>query len=133
MAAYAYGHRDVVQLLLSRGAALEVEGSRFLSAAGTARAFRKTVILEILDEHTNRTGTGKNVDQVEGGEDGVSAIVKCDHSMIDEHTEEEEASSTASSSDENDVFYEALEPKRISKSEDTVVLPGPQEASRQDA
>jgi hypothetical protein len=51
MAACAWGRREVVQLLLSRGASTEVEGSRFLSAAGTARAFRRPQIIKILEDH----------------------------------------------------------------------------------
>ena len=51
MAACARGRSEVVKLLLSRSAAIEVEGSRFGSAAGTAGAFRKKEILEILEEH----------------------------------------------------------------------------------
>ena len=53
MVACAEGHSETVKLLLSRGASLEVEGSRFLSAAGTARAFRQEGILKILEEHTS--------------------------------------------------------------------------------
>ncbi|KAL8879079.1 MAG: hypothetical protein Q9198_003240 [Flavoplaca austrocitrina] len=51
MAACAESRNAVVQTLLSRGASLEVEGSRFQSAEGTARAFRKENILKILEEH----------------------------------------------------------------------------------
>ncbi|KAL8895392.1 MAG: hypothetical protein Q9207_008193 [Kuettlingeria erythrocarpa] len=51
MVACAEGENEVVQTLLSRGAALEVEGSRFKSAEGTARAFRQDKILKILEEH----------------------------------------------------------------------------------
>ena len=57
MVACAEGHRETVNLLLSRGASLEVEGSRFLSAAGTARAFRKEKIIKILEEHTGANNT----------------------------------------------------------------------------
>lgn len=49
MVACAHGHGDTVQLLLSRGASREVEGSRFLTAVGTARAFRQEKIVEILE------------------------------------------------------------------------------------
>ena len=50
MTACAEGHAEIVKLLLSRGASREVEGARYLSAAGTARAFRKEGILKILEE-----------------------------------------------------------------------------------
>ena len=53
MIACAWGYSEAVKLLLSRGASLEVEGSRFGTAAGTARAFRKEGILRILEEHTS--------------------------------------------------------------------------------
>lgn len=48
-------HNKVVGLLLSSGATIEIEGSRFKSAEGTARAFRKEAILKILDEHPERS------------------------------------------------------------------------------
>lgn len=51
MIACANGHCEIAKLLLSRGASLEVEGSRFLSAAGTARTFRKEAIIKILEAH----------------------------------------------------------------------------------
>lgn len=51
MVACAKGHGDIVNLLLSRGASREVEGSRFRSAAGTARAFRQEKILKVLEEY----------------------------------------------------------------------------------
>ncbi|KAL8910660.1 MAG: hypothetical protein Q9171_004076 [Xanthocarpia ochracea] len=51
MTACAEGRNTVVQTLLSREASLEVEGSRFQSAKGTARAFRQENILKILEEH----------------------------------------------------------------------------------
>lgn len=57
MVACAEGHCEIVNLLLSRGASLEVEGSRFLSAAGTARAFRKEKISKILEEHAGANNT----------------------------------------------------------------------------
>lgn len=56
MAACSEGHNAAVKTLLSRGAALEVEGSRFKSAEGTARAFRKEEILRILEKHTKERG-----------------------------------------------------------------------------
>lgn len=55
MVACAEGHCEMVKLLLSKGASTEVEGSRFLSAAGTARAFRKEAVLKILDEYAHAT------------------------------------------------------------------------------
>ena len=51
MAACANDNAEIVKFLLSRGASREIEGSRFLSAAGTARAFRKENILKILEEY----------------------------------------------------------------------------------
>ncbi|KAI4096216.1 MAG: hypothetical protein LQ339_007021 [Xanthoria mediterranea] len=51
MVACAYGHTEAVELLLANGAALEVEGSRFKSASGTARAFRQEKVLKILEHH----------------------------------------------------------------------------------
>lgn len=129
MAACAKGHRDVVRLLLSRGAALEVEGSRFLSAAETARAFRKTAILEILEEYTNSKEADKHKHQVEEAQDDVSEVVQSDHSNDKE--QQEGASSTASFSEEDDIFYETEEPAKTWT--DTVIHPEPHEASRQDA
>lgn len=67
MAACSEGHSEVVQTLLSRGAALEVEGSRFKSAEGTARAFRQEAILRILEEHEGRSSR-------EAGEDFINRI-----------------------------------------------------------
>lgn len=49
--ACANDHSTVLRLLLARGASLEVAGSRFGSAAGTARAFRRERILNILEAH----------------------------------------------------------------------------------
>ncbi|KAL8835310.1 MAG: hypothetical protein Q9170_003365 [Blastenia crenularia] len=51
MVACSSGHCAAVRVLLFSGAALEVEGARFKSAEGTARAFRQEKILEILAEH----------------------------------------------------------------------------------
>ena len=76
MIACANGHSTAVKLLLSRGAALEVEGSRFGSAIATARVFRKEDIVKILEEHAqSRTEeevempeSGANVNRL-GGED----------------------------------------------------------------
>lgn len=51
MGACASGQCAAVETLLSRGAALEVEGSRFKSAEGTARAFRNEKVLELLKKH----------------------------------------------------------------------------------
>ena len=50
-AACSQGHSEAVKTLLSWGAALEIEGARFKSAEGTARAFRKEGILKVLEEH----------------------------------------------------------------------------------
>ena len=52
MVACARGACEVVELLLARGASCEAEGSRFLSAIGTARAFRQTKIITILEKHS---------------------------------------------------------------------------------
>ena len=52
LAACAYGHEDVVKLVLSRGASQVVEGSRFKSAVRTARAFRWEAIVKILEGPT---------------------------------------------------------------------------------
>ena len=52
MAACAHGHTEAVKLLLSRGASLEIEESRFLTAEGTARAFRQDAVVKILEEHS---------------------------------------------------------------------------------
>ena len=49
--ACAANHSAIVRLLLARGASLDVVGSRFGSAAGTARAFRREAILNILEAH----------------------------------------------------------------------------------
>ena len=49
MVACAHGHESTVNLLLSRGASQEVDGSRFKSAIGTARAFRREAIVKILE------------------------------------------------------------------------------------
>ncbi|KAL8913122.1 MAG: hypothetical protein Q9171_002016 [Xanthocarpia ochracea] len=51
LAACSQGHSAAVKTLLSRGAALEIEGARFNSAEGTARAFRKEGILKLLEEY----------------------------------------------------------------------------------
>lgn len=51
MVACAYGHTEAVEMLLANRAALEVEGSRFKSASGTARAFRQEKVLKILEHH----------------------------------------------------------------------------------
>lgn len=51
MAACAHGHTEAVTCLLANVAALEVEGSRFKSAAGTARAFRQEEVLKVLGQH----------------------------------------------------------------------------------
>ncbi|KAL8735775.1 MAG: hypothetical protein Q9166_000639 [cf. Caloplaca sp. 2 TL-2023] len=74
MAACAYGHGEAVKALLEGGAALEVEGSKFKSAEGTARAFRKEEILKILEEHeraSQREGQDTSADggQIEKSED----------------------------------------------------------------
>ena len=61
MVACAEGENAIVRLLLSRGASCEVEGSRFLSAAGTARAFRHEEILEILEEYPHPTSPTKSI------------------------------------------------------------------------
>lgn len=58
MIACAEGHTEAVEILLANGAALEVEGSRFNSASGTARAFRQDKVLKILEEHA--TGMKKS-------------------------------------------------------------------------
>ena len=50
MVACAHGHGDTVRLLLPRVASREVEGSRFVSAVGTARAFRQKKIFKVLKE-----------------------------------------------------------------------------------
>ena len=131
MAACAYGHSDTVQLLLSRGAALEVECSRFLSAAGTARAFRKTAILEILEQHSNRGEAGNNEDQVEEARDDISENVRSDQGISDESEEEAEASGTASFNGEDADLNETQAPKKSWT--DTVVLTESQETSRHDA
>lgn len=104
MAACAKGHQDVVELLLSRGAALEVEGSRFLSAAGTARAFKKTAILKILEEYTNTKEANITENPVEGAQDDVSEIVRSDHGKGKEMKEEEEAPSTVLTTEEDEHF-----------------------------
>ena len=52
MVACTRGRKNAVKLLLSRGASQEVEGSRFKSAIGTARAFRKEAIVKILEGTT---------------------------------------------------------------------------------
>ncbi|KAL8671619.1 MAG: hypothetical protein Q9168_003892 [Polycauliona sp. 1 TL-2023] len=52
MGACSVGNVENVKILLERGAALEVPGSRFLSAVGTARAFRAMAVLEVLEDHT---------------------------------------------------------------------------------
>ncbi|KAL8941743.1 MAG: hypothetical protein Q9216_002071 [Gyalolechia sp. 2 TL-2023] len=55
MAACARGQTKAVECLISSGAALEVEGSRFKSAEGTARAFRHEGVLKVLEEHGRKT------------------------------------------------------------------------------
>ena len=67
MAACSEGQNEVVQTLLSRGAALEVEGSRFQSAEGTARAFRQENILNILEEHEKNSKRGSGKGSIDGG------------------------------------------------------------------
>ncbi|KAL8992603.1 MAG: hypothetical protein Q9169_006968 [Polycauliona sp. 2 TL-2023] len=52
MEASARGNVELVKIFLDRGAGLEVEGARFRSAAGTARAFRKYDVLKVLEDHT---------------------------------------------------------------------------------
>lgn len=61
MVACADGQGETVKLLLSRGASCEVEGSRFLSAAGTARAFRQEKILKILEEHSHNMSEAEHI------------------------------------------------------------------------
>ncbi|KAI4266520.1 MAG: hypothetical protein L6R35_006938, partial [Caloplaca aegaea] len=51
ISACALGHEESVKTLLVRGAALEVQGSPFKSAEGTARAFMQEGILRILRDH----------------------------------------------------------------------------------
>lgn len=53
LVACAQGRIKTVNLLLFRGASREVEGSRFFSAAGTARAFRQEKIIKILEEYSH--------------------------------------------------------------------------------
>ncbi|KAL8993464.1 MAG: hypothetical protein Q9169_006320 [Polycauliona sp. 2 TL-2023] len=53
MEASANDNVELVKIFLARGAALEVEGARFGSAAGTARAFRKYDVLKVLEEHAS--------------------------------------------------------------------------------
>ncbi|KAL8755199.1 MAG: hypothetical protein Q9199_003807 [Rusavskia elegans] len=50
MVACAGGHTKAVEIFLANGAALEVEGSRFNSASGTARAFRQDKVLRLLED-----------------------------------------------------------------------------------
>lgn len=69
MAACAEDHSVAVKLLLSRGAALEVEGSRFGSAIETARVFRKEEIVRILEEHA-KSPMEEDIDRAN---DGTSA------------------------------------------------------------
>ena len=66
MTACAEGHSTTVKLLLSRGAAMEVEGSRFGSAIDTARVFRKEDIVKILEEHA-QSRIEEEVDMPENG------------------------------------------------------------------
>ncbi|CAO1601837.1 hypothetical protein XANCAGTX0491_005473 [Xanthoria calcicola] len=72
MVACAHGHTEAVELLLANGAALEVEGSRFKSASGTARAFRQEKVLKILEHHA-RGMEGAKVEElgVEGQSSGL--------------------------------------------------------------
>ncbi|KAL8677598.1 MAG: hypothetical protein Q9186_005981 [Xanthomendoza sp. 1 TL-2023] len=51
IAACAYGRCEAVEILLANGAALEVEGARYGSAEGTARALQKDDVLKILEQH----------------------------------------------------------------------------------
>ena len=69
MVACAHGQTGAVEMLLANGAALEVEGSRFKSASGTARAFRQDKVLKILEHHT-RGMEGAKVEEL--GVDGQS-------------------------------------------------------------
>ena len=69
MTACAEGHSVAVKLLLSRGAALKVEGSRFGSAMETARAFRKEEIVRILEEHIKTL----KEEEINRSKDGISA------------------------------------------------------------
>lgn len=68
MAACADGHTEAVEILLANGAALEVEGSRFNSASGTARAFRQEGILRLLEEHAAGIKDAKAEDPGDGGQ-----------------------------------------------------------------
>ncbi|KAL8847275.1 MAG: hypothetical protein Q9221_007674 [Calogaya cf. arnoldii] len=54
MAACSNGHTEAVEVLLKHGAALELEGSKFKSASGTARAFRQENVLKLLEEHERK-------------------------------------------------------------------------------
>ena len=69
MVACAHGQTGAVEMLLANGAAVEVEGSRFKSASGTARAFRQDKVLKILEHHT-RGMEGAKVEEL--GVDGQS-------------------------------------------------------------
>lgn len=67
MAACSEGRNAVVQTLLSRGAALEVEGSRYQSAEGTARAFRQENTLKILEDHEKNSKRDSRKGSIDGG------------------------------------------------------------------
>ncbi|KAI4254000.1 MAG: hypothetical protein L6R42_007355 [Xanthoria sp. 1 TBL-2021] len=68
MVACAGGHTEAVEILLANGAALEVEGARFNSASGTARAFRQDKVLRLLEEHAARMKEAKAEDPGDGGQ-----------------------------------------------------------------
>ncbi|KAL8856307.1 MAG: hypothetical protein Q9178_007071 [Gyalolechia marmorata] len=69
LAACAEGHSEAVKTLLSRGATLEIDGARFKSAEGTARAFRKEGILQVLEEYKKTCEEEEKKDEPLDGND----------------------------------------------------------------
>ena len=89
MVACAEGHTEIVKLLLERGASLEVEGSRFLSAQGTAQAFRQEAVLKVLEEHTREDRPQEHCQQIEEARDNISGGVDDEQGLLDEGEKED--------------------------------------------
>ena len=82
MSACARGDANMVRTLLSKGASLNVEGARFLSAAGTAQAFRQTGILKVLDDHTREILMSEEEQDLDGSPARKSISSDRDHDAI---------------------------------------------------
>ena len=101
MAACAVGHSEAVKTLLSRGAALEIEGARFKSAEGTARAFRKEGILQVLEDHKKiYEEEEKKVEPVDGNDAEHAHDIENPNDLLPERSNERDEK-TLGAEDEN--------------------------------